>query len=225
MADAKKDPRITTPIGRLINGSLFTRQSYTNPETGAVGNAKYTVEIAFDSSVDLEGLKDDLYNAAVAKWGDAGADAFDNDDIILPFKDGDKMAADREKKKKQGDAYKGMTVIRAGTTFNKDGNASDGGIAVYGPNTDAIEPVNQGEVYNGCMGCAGVTVGTYTVEDPKTKEKLKALMFYLVAFQKTGEGEKLITSQDHSTLFEPVARSEGDSASEGEGGRRRKRKG
>ncbi|KKM18295.1 hypothetical protein LCGC14_1667070, partial [marine sediment metagenome] len=46
-----------------------------------------------------------------------------------------------------------------------------------------------------------------------------ALMFYLLAFQKTRDGDPLISARDHSELFKAVGRDQDG----GTGGRRRRK--
>ena len=220
MAKTKKDDRVTLPIGRLINQSVFKRDVYTDAK-GVEGKPKYKVEMAFNDESDVEAMEDLLFDAAVAEWGDAGEKAFNDGDMILPLKDGDELAKRREDKGKEGTAYKGTTVIRADTMFNANGDEGPGGIRVYGPDLTILDPVtDMDQIYAGSFGRAGVKIGAYEREDPRSGQKIKAFKFYLVAYQKTDDGEKLTSSADHSTLFEPVARQEGEGTT-----RRRRRKG
>lgn len=202
---------ILLPEGRLINHALFERDAYA-AEGQTPGKAKYKVEIAFDpAAVTGEGtVEDSLANAIQAKWGKKVADEFlaGGDGFVDPRLDGDGLARGREEKGKKGDAYKGRTVLRASTAFNKHGADAAGGAAVFGPDTIEIDATRQHEVYPGCYGIAAVTIGTYE-EDVTVgrgqKKKMYATFFYLSAFQKTRDGEKLIQAADRSTLFSPVA--------------------
>lgn len=205
MADENKSTEaFTLPEGRVINHSLFVKDAFNDKSVPS-----YKIEIAFDKdSPEMADLEDRLLEAADERWGEG---AGDNPDLVLPLLDGNKLKAKREKKGKQGDAYADKIVIRANTIYNKDGQDGPGGIQVFDPEVEPIEPARQREVYNGCFGEAAVSLGFYETDDGDP-----AIKFYLAAFQKTREGEKLATSADRSTLFKPRGRAEG-------GERRRRR--
>lgn len=191
---------LLTPVGRLINESLLEKDKF-NEEA----KAAYKIEMAFEPG-DLEEIEEALGRAAEEKWGAGAYDLYFDDGIVDPILDGDKLAARREEKGKPGDAYKGKAVIRAHTIYNKDGQDAPGGIAVYGPEYPAeIGPANRQELYIGCYGQMALTIGTY---DDRSGNH--ALMFYLCAFQKTGDGERLVTARDYSEVFKPVGRKEGE---------------
>ena len=217
MADEKKPAeQYLLPEGRVINHSLFVRDQYVS-EGGDEGKPSYKIELAFE-----KGVLDDLYNkccdVADEKWGKG---AGDEESFIVPILDGDKLKAKREDKGKVGDAYGGMEVIRAKTIYNKFGAEADGGIQVFAPDVSEIGPANQGEVYQGCYGHAAIVFNPYIKKGTNGEEDRKAVSFYLNAFQKTKDGEKLVTGADHSQMFKPVGRTGG-----GDGGStRRRRKG
>lgn len=208
------------PVGRLINQSLFERDAYKRDEASAPGKPMYKVELAFEpKDVTGEGtIEDALADAIAATWGEAAA----NDWLAgkrgygTPLLEGDVLHAARLAKGKEGDAYKGKIVIRANTSFNKDGVEGPGGIAVYGPDTSPITANNQSEIYQGCFGIAAVTISTYEAANHD-----KCVKFYLVAFQKTAEGTRLATATDRSGLFKPVAGAPGSA----DAGVRRRRPG
>ena len=205
---------ITLPEGRVINCDLFERDAY-KPEGGTEGKPMYKAEIAFEPD-DVEGedtVEDDLIEAACNKWGDGAEEEFLEGDIIDPRLDGDKLAKKREANDKDGDAYKGKLVIRPNTMFNQHGEDGPGGIYVVGPDNKPILAAESHKVYPGCYGIAIVTISTYT--DSRGD---KALKFYLVAFQKTRDGDKLVTGRDYSSMFKKVGREKG-------GTKRRSRKG
>lgn len=221
MADNGKEvKRYTLPEGRLINHALFVKEAY-KPEKGEPGAPKYKVELAFDPA-DVEGegtIEDALLEAAIAEWGPGAEDMFMEDKIILPYISGDRLAENREAKGKPGDAYKGKTVIRADTIYNKDGQDGPGGVQVYGPNVEDISFMEKDLVYQGCYGVALVNISCYT-----DNRGNKAMKFYLNAFQKTRDGEKFVTPQNHAGAFKPVGRTEA-AAGEGASSRRRSRAG
>jgi hypothetical protein len=188
------------PVGRVINHSLFRKEQFNEKATPS-----YKIELAFD-----KGELDDFYNQCLdyanETWG-AGAE----DSVIIPIKDGDEMAAKRKKDGKPGDAYAGKDVIRANTIYNKDGDDGDGGVQVLNVDVSPIGPANASEIYLGCLGIAAVTFGNY--QDQATGNN--AITLYLAAFQKTADGDRLVTAKDYSGLFKPVGRvpmAEGDEA-------------
>ncbi len=202
----------TLPEGRVINCALFEKDVFTNPQ-GEAGKPSYKIEIAFDPE-DVEGegtFEDQLIFFAVDKWGEGAEADFLDGKIRNPFLDGDKLAKKREAKDKPGDAYKDKLVIRAHTLFNRDGRDGPGGIAVWddgaGGEVGPIEPMNADQVYPGCYGKVAVTIGSY--EDNQGD---LCLMLYLSAFQKTRDGDRLLTPRDTSKLFEPVGRKKGQAS-------------
>jgi len=198
----EKEPKkqIVLPIGRMINGSLFERDAFNDKAEPA-----YKIEVAFDEIP--EALEDEIFEE-VAKGHKLDFDKviklYESGDLKTPFLDGDKLASKREKKGKPGDAYKGKTVIRAKTKYDRNGSDSTNeGVAVYDEEVNLLEKVSGGaaQIYNGCYVQPVVTVNTYETDDGDY-----AFSFYLVAVQKTGDGEKLTSPADHSNLFKPVGR-------------------
>jgi len=206
--DDKKMEAFTLPEGRIINHSLFVKDAYDDKAVPS-----YKVEIAIPEDdpglVELENL---LCDAADDKWG---AGAGDDPDLIFPLLEGDKLARKREKKGKDGAAYKGMTVIRANTIYNKDGVDGAGGIQVFDPDAELVPVARQGEVYQGCYAIVAVTLSFYESNDGNN-----AMKFYLAAIQKTRDGERLVTATDRSSMFKPTGRNSGGSS-----GRRRRTRG
>lgn len=199
------------PEGRVINESLFVKDQFNDKAVPS-----YKIEIAVDEdSQEIEDLENKMMDYADDLWGDG---AGDDESLVLPLISGNKLAKRREKKKKDGSAYKGMTVLRAKTIYNLEGFDGPGGVAVYDEEVEAIEPTNRSEVYRGCIGIAGVVMDGYINDDGEY-----AITLYLNSFQKTGAGEKLVSSADRSTLFKPRARSEGKKGKKGSSRRRRNR--
>lgn len=206
----EKAKQIALPEGRLINHSLFKRDAYQAKDGGTPGLPSYKIEMAYPKGTLLDNFFAELEEAAVAKWG-AKVDKpnmlnIDGGFVISGVKDGDQMAGDREAAGKAGDAYKGHWVIRANTQYNKNGAEGDGGACVYDEGVTLIEPVGEAQVYPGCYGVLAVTIGNYMADDKVRNTKIEALKCYLVAFQKTRDGERLVASADHSSLFKPVGR-------------------
>lgn len=217
---AEDKTQITTPEGRLINSSLSKRDTYT-PAKGEPGKPSYKIELAIPK--DGEGVEDFL-NALIAfadkSWPkgipaegwlmNIDAKTGEQHDLISGLIDGDKYAVKREKNGKAGDAYKGCWVLRANTAFDRNGvHEKDGGHAgatVYNEKVELIELQSlPTEVYNGSMGQAFVTLNAY--EDEKTG--VNGISFYLSAYQKRGDGERLVSVADTSSAFKPVGRKTG----------------
>lgn len=209
MADQQTEQKVITVRGRLINESLFVKDKYDEKAV-----PKYRVELAIpDDDPSLEKIEDALLDFADDLWGDG---AGDDEDLVLPLKDGNALKKRREKKGKDGEAYADMTVIRADTIYNKDGIDGPGGIQVFDQDVEPIDAARKGEIYPGCYIEAALAIGGY-----ENNEGFNALKFYLQAVQKVAEGEKLVKASDRSSLFKPVARSD----EEGSKGRRRRRRG
>lgn len=219
MAETKKEvKRFLLPEARVINHSLFVKDAYKG-EQGKPGTPAYRVELAFDpADVTGEGtIEDDLCFAAMDKWGDTVEAEFNSGKVVTPLLDGNSLAERRVAKNKPGDAYKGKIVIRASTIYNFNGEDAAGGVQVFGPDVKPISAVDKDGVYQGCYGQALVTIGVYTGNRGE-----KGVKFYLSAFQKTRDGERLVTPQNHSVAFKPVGRPAGAATPAGDGRRSRK---
>jgi hypothetical protein len=200
----------TTPIGRLINQSLFERDVYKD-EKGREGDPMYKAELAFDSEDDVAALEDVIVAAAVAEWGAGAEEDYYEGRLQSPIKDGDVLAAAREKKGKKGDAYAGKQVIRASTKFNANGDDDAGGVHVAGPNGQQLQMTQKGDVYAGCMGRLEIEAKAYAA----VGNGLPGVKLYLRGFQIAGEGERL-RSSTVGAGFTPV-----EQAAEGKGRRQR----
>jgi hypothetical protein len=206
--DLAKEP-IKLPVARLINHSLFVKDAYKDPtDPKKESKPRYKAEIAF--------AKDDkAFEDFLARLLDIADQEFpgknysldiDGGDLISGLIDGNQIAADRESRGKKGDAYKGMWVIRASTQYNYSGEDADGGAQVYDEQAKRIDAIagDRSQIYSGCFGHLAVKVGVYDREDVRSKKKFDCFNYYLVAFQKTSDGEKLATGGDASALFKPV---------------------
>lgn len=193
-AKAEKQ-RVTTPVGRLINNSLFEKDAYTD-EKGREATPSYKIEMAFDEK-DIVELENAIVAAAVAEWGKDAEKDYDKGEIRSPIIDGNELAKKREAKGKKGDAYAGKLVIRAATIYNRNGDDAPGGVYVCGPDAVEIDFANRGEIYNGVLGVAVVVPSAYSVSGER------GVTLYLQGFQKVEDGERL-RGQDVSSLFKPM---------------------
>ncbi len=187
----KANDMVFLPEGRVINHSMFVKDEFK-------GKTAYRLEQAFDEKHEDE-LYDMLFDAAEAIFGGNAQDDFEAGDLILPLKDGDKMARKREKNDKDGGAYEGMFVLRSKTNFNHEGQDAPGGIQVYDEAVERVQAANMGEIYRGCYGIAAVEFSGYEDDDG-----VNAITVYLKAFQKTKDGDPIAGSADYSGLFKPT---------------------
>lgn len=208
MADKTETKIFLLPEAMLINEALFEKDAYTG-EDGKPGTPFYKAEMAFDpATVTGQGtIEDELANAAADKWGDAWFDRYFEGHVTTPLLSGDKLAQRRADKGKEGKAYEGKIVIRANTIYNLNGQDAPGGIQCWDEAVKAIGPANRQAIYPGCFGQMAVTIWPYL--DGRGD---KALKFYLTAFQKTRDGEKLVAARDTSSLFKPVSKPAGEAS-------------
>lgn len=157
--DKKAVDIFTLPEGRVINQSLFVKDAF---DERAVPSYKIEIAIPKDDP-GIADLEDRLLDFADDRWGEG---ASDDENLVIPLLDGDKLAKKREKKGKDGDAYKGMIVIRANTIYNKEGQDGPGGIQVFDPDVEEILPARSSDVFSGCYGEVAVTIGTYEATTP-----------------------------------------------------------
>jgi|TARA_Y100000310_G_scaffold132889_2_gene131851 hypothetical protein len=195
MAAPQDKIRVMTEEGRLIVHSLFEKDAYTN-EQGKDAEPKYKVELAFANDAPfLDKLEDMVVAAAVAEWGKPAEKDYDGGGIRSPLRDGNAMADEREKKGKSGDAYRGMTVIRAATQFNSHGDNAPGGVFVAGADGEELPLTDRGTIYGGSYGRAQLVVQAYKVQE-------RGVTFYLEGYQFLRDGERL--GMDRSGMFKPM---------------------
>ncbi len=212
MSDKKEQIKVTTPEGRVIHANVFKRDKFDD-----AAEPFYNIEMAFSPS-DLSGDDNDFENALFDfmcdNWEDGEA-AFNDGNFRDPRLDGDKLQKKREAKGKDGEAYAGKLILRAKTKFNKDGDDAEGGLAVHNPDTTLMSFDDSREIYGGMFGHIAVTFYGWE-QDLPDGETRHAVSLYLVALQKTREGERLATQQDTASNFSAVAE---------KGGTRRRRAG
>lgn len=208
MAANKKDPITVYVEGRMVNGSLFEKDVYTDAR-GREATSSYKIELSCTEEQIAE-LEELVVNAAIDEWGDSAEKAYDDGHIRSPITDGNDIAAKRKEKGKAADAYEGMWVVRASTIFNKHGEDAPGSIYVCDENAEEIGFAEREKIYNGCYVSANFTVSPYDVDG-------RGVKLYLNGVQFVKDGERL-RGKDPSSLFNPLGAS---ASSEGEGRRRR----
>lgn len=186
--------QVTMPEGRLLFGHLVTRDAYKEGD-----QEQYKVTMAYEPD-DLDDLQDAMIDLAIQTWG-LGAD----DNLLMPIKDGDKVAAGKVKEGRKGDIYEGKLILNASTKFNRDGDDDEGGAMVYDEVVEVMSNMDiKKKVFNGSHGVLAVTLDTWmkTLDDGDKRYAIKA---YFTAFQHTrGDAEDRIAQQsDHSSLFKP----------------------
>ncbi len=211
MADKNPDEfRFNTPVGRVIHHSLFTKDTYVD-EKGRAGTPGYKVLLAFAPKV-IEEFEGHIVAACVDLWGAEADDDYWNEKIRSPIKDGDKEAAKREAKGKNGDATRGLLVLQAHTIFNAQGVDADGGVYVCDANAKELDFAARNKIiYNGCHGIANISISPYLIDERK------GVTLYLNGFQFMEDGDKL-GGADPASLFSPMM--EEDSGTKGRRGRK-----
>ena len=197
MPDKKEAVRIMSPVGRVTNHSLFEKDTYTD-ERGHEAVPSYKVEMAFEPD-ELVDFEDAIVEVAVDFFGGDAEVDYNEGRLRSPIMDGDKMAEEREKRGKKGDAYVGKLVVRAKTIFNRDGTDGPGGVYVCGPDAKETDFAERGKVYNGCYGQMSVTLNPY----PGIAGGQPGISLYLNGFQFVKDGERL-RGADPSSLFSPM---------------------
>lgn len=210
MVDKKELVRMMTPVGRLINNSLYEKDIYVD-ERGREADPSYKVELAFDPE-QIEELENAIVTSAVDFFGAQAEADYDDGKLRSPIIEGDVLAAERAKKGKSGEAYEGKVVIRAKTIFNRDGVDAAGGVYVCGSDAVELDFAEHRLVYNGCYGQASVTINPYN----GIAGGQPGISLYLNGFQYIKEGDRLRGS-DPSSLFSPMM----GEKSEGKGRRAR----
>lgn len=210
MAQKKEAVRLLSPVGRLINNSLFEKDVYKDERGKEAAEPSYKVELAFDDTGEFKAFEDQIVAVATAEWGDGAADQYFEGVIRAPIQDGNDLAKKREAKGKKGDAYAGKLVLRASSIFNREGNNAAGGVNVCGPDAKALDFAERGRVYNGCYGKVSVTVQPYLIDGRK------GIKLYLNGFQLVKDGDR-IRGIDLSNMFSPMM----GTASEDKGRKRR----
>ncbi len=197
MADKKELVRVMTPVGRIINHSLYEKDVYTD-ERGHEAAPSYKLELAFEPE-DLEDLENAIVDAAVEFFGAQAEADYDAGKLRSPIIEGDDLAAERVKKGKSGEAYEGKLVVRMKTIFNRNGEDGPGGVYVCGANAEELDFAERGTIFNGCFGQASVSINPY----PGIAGGLPGVSLYLNGFQFAKDGDRL-RGADPSSLFSPM---------------------
>ena len=192
MAEVK---RVITPVGRLVHSALFEKDSFKD-EKGREAEPRYKVELAFEPD-DVAELEEAVVAAAVAEWGTKAEADYDEGRIRSPLLDGNELTKAREEKGKKGDAYAGKVVVRASTTFNKNGENAPGGVYVCDENAVEIDFANRGKIYNGAYVVAIVSPSAYSISGER------GVTLYLQGVQFVKDGERL-RGEGVAGLFKPM---------------------
>ncbi len=204
----KENVAKTLPAGRLTHHSMFVRDIYT-PTKGAPAEPSYKIEMLWHKDADIGIIEDIILEAIEDEWGELTQEEADDilagksDEYSSPLKDGNKYI--RKEPDKNREVYEDGKYLRAKTKFNKHGDDDAGGIMVYNEDMDELQATDQKQVYSGSYGRMAVTTNAYV--DSKTDKR--SISFYLSAYQRTKDGDRLAVQRDHSTLFGKVTKEGG----------------
>lgn len=224
MADEKKKKetiKVMVPTARMINGSLYERDVFKDKD-GREGHPSYKIEVVIPKNhPDTEAFMERIAEEVCAEFDQDLKFDFEGGDAVTPFIDGDAYAAEREKRGKVGDAYKGNWIIRAHTKYNHEGQDGPGGAELYDEDVNKVEPLQAktaGTFYNGCFVNLQVSLNFY--EAQLGRNKVPAVSFYMAGVQKDHDGERLTTGSSNAGAFKKIGRAA--NANTAEGGRRRR---
>lgn len=165
----------------FLHPALTEPKPYIDEVTGkAKGDPKYGGVFTLDADhPDLNPMKQKAIAVARAEWGDGVELA----GINWPFGSGDKAAAKREAKNKNGDLYKGKAVLKARSLFEpmcswvENGNVREVPSKELGPNASKF--------YSGVEALA-----TFNFV-PMTVDGKRYVTAYLNKVFSTGKGQRV----------------------------------
>ena len=207
--EKKGNDAVTLPIGRLTFHSMFVRDVY-KPKKGAEGEPMYKAEMVWHDADAIAAINDIILDVIEEEWGtltDEEADeiiAGKSAKFLSPLKSGDKYAAKEPDKNRE--VYEGGFFLRTHTKFNKHGQPEVGGIMIYNESLEEVEATEQETIYGGQTGRLCVVPHTYIEE----KTGNKCVTFFLTAYQRVADGDRLVSPRDYSSLFQKVEKSGGD---------------
>lgn len=192
----KEKITLMTPLGRLINSSLFEKDSYKD-EHVREGTPNYKLEMAFDFTDEFKAFEQQIVAAVVAEWGAGAEEEYWDGGVKTAVLDGNVLAKERAERGKPGDVYADKVVVRAHTIFNRNGEDAAGGVYVCDENAKELDFAGRGKIYNGCHGHASTSVRTYKIDGKR------GVTLYLNGFQFVKDGDR-IRGGDPSSLFKPM---------------------
>jgi hypothetical protein len=164
MTEATTSRKGVTPIGRVSHPHVF------EPQVDKGSSKKtYSLVLMFDKTADISGLKA-AYEAAIAeKWPNKKPKG-----LKSPFRDGDEVDEDGDRKK--GPEYAGKVYI----TFRAKDDRKP---SVVGPD---LQPISKesGDFYPGCFAKASYSAFAYEYEGKN------GVSFGLNNIQKVRDGER-----------------------------------
>lgn len=196
----------TAPV-RFLHPAVKEPEPYKDPVTGKVrGEPKYGGEFLFGRDhPDYEPMWRKAMAVAAAEWGEdmvrAALDELRNEPnkehklIYFPFKSGDGKAAKREAKNKNGDAYKGLTVMPARSKFPPMASWLENG-KVQEVESDAInDMIKSSRFYNGVDVLCTFNFVAMTVDSKRY------VTTYLNKVFSTGKGQRLAGGKSAAEAF------------------------
>ena len=186
---------ILTAKGRIIFHSLFEKDSYKDPVSGAESKPQYKLDLAMSEEAMSE-YWDHVYGVmieATGKTEDEITNLIEGGFISVPIKDGDELAAARAARGKDGSAMAGLEILRSHTSFNAHGEDGPGGIYVVDQYNNKVEWDNRSIIYSGCYVRANVSFKYYQ------SGSNTGVTCYLNGVQFAEDGDRL--GGDKSSLF------------------------
>lgn len=164
---------------RMLFPNLIEPKPYKNKAGKEQGDPKYNALYLFPADhPDLEPMKKLAIKLAREQWP-----GIQLNEVKWPFKQGDVAAQKREAAGKNGDLYKGMTTLKAGSTFpvTLDG-VENGKPVTYGEDSKALA---KAKFYSGVYTLVQVTFKPMEIEDTKR------VVCYLNRVFSFGTGDKI----------------------------------
>lgn len=180
MTDNKNDGAffdMTQPAAFMNYGGLTEMKAYKGDQ-----NKKYGGEFVLDpSNPDLAKMKELAKQVARARWGES----VDLNTIEWPFKNGNKLSADRVAKGKQGDLYNGKVVMRPRSKFAIEMVWEENGALVKTTSDTALAKSVAGQRFYPGVQALG-SLKFVAMDEPR-----KLVAVYLNKVFSTGEGERV----------------------------------
>ncbi len=177
---------MTVPVPFLHFGSLFEPQAYQGK-----GDTKFGGEFVFPSDhPDLKPLKAKAVEIARAEW--PGVDV---NTVGWPFKSGDKRAAERTAKGKDGKLYAGKAVVKSRSKYAPMVSWVANGKIVEVASTEEAAKANSAKFFNGAECLASFNFVPVVVNGNKF------ITAYLNKVFSTGKGERVGGGRSASEAF------------------------
>lgn len=184
--------------------TLLEAKPYTNENGKEVGEPRHSCLLLLTPE-QKKLLEPFAIAAARKKWPDRALN-----ELKFPFKSGDKIAAKREDKGKDGDLYADKVVLTPKAYPDRFSPADNVAVLKNG----LICRAEKSDLYSGMVGHAKIAFAAYKGQRDEDKD---GVTVYLRSIVKTGEGERVGGSTAFSD-FSGIAGRETDEDPTGSGG-------